>query len=144
MDPQQIALVKTSFAAAAAEPGALARVFYARLFAAAPDLRSLFTTAPAEQQRKLSLELAAIVDRLDRVDSLVERTRDLGLRHVAYGARPAHYQAVGTALLGALGEVLGSRFTPDIAAAWRYAYNLVAEAMQQGAVEAVAGARSSA
>jgi hemoglobin-like flavoprotein len=138
MDPQQIALVKSSFADAAAEPGELARSFYQRLFAAAPDVRPLFTTATAEQERKLSLELLAIVDRLDRVDDLVARTRDLGLRHVGYGARPAHYEVVGTALLGALGDVLGPRFTPAVEAAWRYAYNLVAEAMQQGAAEATA------
>jgi len=138
MDPEQIVLVKASFADAAAEPGALARRFYERLFAAAPDVRPLFTTEPAEQERKLSLELLAIVERLDRVDDLVARTHDLGVRHVRYGARPAHYEVVGTALLGALGDVLGPRFTPEVAAAWRYAYNLVAEAMQQGAAEATA------
>jgi nitric oxide dioxygenase len=138
MNPEQIALVKTSFAAATAEPGALASRFYARLFAAAPELQSLFTAEPAEQQRKLSLELLAIVERLDRVDDLVARTRDLGMRHVAYGARPAHYDVVGAALLGALGDVLGPRCTRELAAAWRYAYNLVAEALQQGAAEGAA------
>src|SRR5262245_44784228 len=129
MDPQQIALVKASFAEAAAEPGELARRFYARLFAIAPEVEPLFTTDPAEQELKLSLELLAIVERLDRVDDLVARTRELGMRHVGYGARPAHYEVVGTALLDALGDVLGPRFTPEVAAAWRYAYNLVAEAM---------------
>src|SRR5690348_14268973 len=115
MDPQQIALVKASFEAAAAEPGELARRFYAQLLAIAPDVEPLFTTEPAVQERKLSHELLAIVDRLDRVDDLVARTRELGMRHVGYGARPAHYEVVGTALLGALVDVLGPQFTPEVA-----------------------------
>jgi nitric oxide dioxygenase len=138
MNPEQIALVKTSFVDAAAEPGELAHRFYLRLFAAAPDVRPLFTAEPSEQERKLTVELLAIIDRLDRLDDLLARTRELGMRHVGYGARPAHYEVVGAALLGALGDVLGPRFTPEVAAAWRYAYNLVAEAMQQGAAEAAA------
>jgi nitric oxide dioxygenase len=141
MDPHQIELVKTSFAGAAADPGELARVFYERLFAAAPELRSRFSTDAAEQERKLGLELQAIVGRLDRVDELVDRTQALGMRHVGYGARPGHYQLVGAALLDALGAVLGARFTPEVAAAWRYAYNLVAEAMQHGAAESTVALR---
>ena len=133
MDPQQIALVKTSFAAATAQPGALARAFYEQLFATAPELRELFTSDPVGQQRKLTDELRAIVDLLDHVDQLVVRTSDLGMRHVAYGARAEHYDLVGVVLVGALEAVLGSGLTPEAASAWRFAYNLVAEAMQQGA-----------
>ena len=133
MDPQQIALVKTSFAEATAEPERLARVFYDRLFATAPELRLLFTSDRSEQERKLTLELKEIVGLLDHVDQLVARTSDLGSRHVGYGARADHYDLVGTAMLEALSDVLGDRFTTEAADAWRFAYNLVAEAMQQGA-----------
>lgn len=132
MDPQQIALVRTSFAAASEPPGELTGAFYRRLFEAAPELSERFTTDPAVQEQKLAAELRAIVDLLDHVDELIPRTRALGSRHGGYGARPAHYELVGVALLGAFAEVLGTGFTPEVAEAWRYAYNLVAEAMQQG------------
>jgi len=141
VDPQQIALVRTSFAAATVRPGALTRAFYERLFAAAPELRSLFTSDPEVQARKLAAELEAIVERLDCVGDLVARTRELGSRHAGYGARPAHYEVVGEALLGALEAVLGRAFTAEVAGAWRYAYNLVAEAMLQGAATTVSSGR---
>ena len=141
MDPQQIALVKSSFAEATANAGVLARVFYDRLFATAPELRELFTSDRDEQELKLVQELRAIVDLLDHVDDLVARTSDLGARHVGYGARVAHYDVVGAVLLDALAEVLGARFSPEAGRAWRYAYNLVAEAMQQGAAASTAGQR---
>ena len=82
MDPQQIALVKATFAEATAQPAELARVFYRRLFAAAPGLSLLFGADPLAQERKLTDELCAIVDLLDRVDELVVRTSELGMRHV--------------------------------------------------------------
>jgi hemoglobin-like flavoprotein len=138
MDPQQIALVKASFAEATAQPGALARVFYDRLFEVAPDLRAMFPDDLTDQQRKLTDELRAIVDLLDHVDQLVVRTSDLGVRHVGYGACADHYDLVGEAILEALAEVLGTAFTPEARDAWKYAYNLVAEAMQQGAASTTA------
>jgi hemoglobin-like flavoprotein len=133
MDPQQIAVVKASFAEATEQPGALARVFYVRLFEVAPELRAMFPADLAEQHRKLTDELRAIVDLLDHVDELIVRTSDLGMRHVGYGAQPDHYDVVGEVLLDALAAVLGTAFTPEAEQAWKYAYNLVAEAMQQGA-----------
>jgi hemoglobin-like flavoprotein len=131
MDPQQIALVKASFLDAAASPDSLAGVFYDLLFTAAPELRTLFAGDRREQERKLTAELRAIVDRLDHVDELIARTRELGKRHVAYGVRAEHYDLVGEALIDALAIVLGLRLSPEAERAWRYAYNLVAEAMQQ-------------
>jgi len=141
MDPQQIALVKASFSEATTNPGELARVFYDRLFATSPELRELFTSDQAEQERKLTQELREIVGLLDHVNQLVVRTSDLGARHVGYGARADHYDLVGAAILEALAEVLGARFTPDAERAWRFAYNLVAEAMQQGAAASTTAPR---
>ena len=134
MDPQQIDLVKTSFAAATAQPGApRSRASTTSCSRRLRSCASSSATEPGEQQRKLTDELRAIVDLLDHVDQLLARTGDLGMRHVAYGARSDHYDLVGTALLEALAVVLGDGFTPDVERAWRFAYNLVAEAMQQGA-----------
>jgi hemoglobin-like flavoprotein len=36
------------------------------------------------------------------LDAIVPKLRELGVRHVRYGARPEHYPVVGEALIGAM------------------------------------------
>lgn len=129
MSPQSIRLVKTSFAYVIPISGEAARLFYQRLFLISPELRALFTSDMDEQGRKLMLTLATVVHDLDRLDRLVPAARDLALRHVGYGVVEAHYPPVGEALLWALEQGLGPRFTPAVRAAWTEAYDLLAGAM---------------
>jgi hemoglobin-like flavoprotein len=67
------------------------------------------------------------------LDAIVPTLRKLGARHVAYGARPEHYAAVGTALLGAMTAIAGSDWLPSHASAWRHAFAIVAATMLEGA-----------
>jgi hemoglobin-like flavoprotein len=46
---------------------------------------------------------------------------------------PAHYAAVGAALMAALERTLGDRFTPEVEAAWRNAFDALARAMIEAA-----------
>jgi hemoglobin-like flavoprotein len=55
---------------------------------------------------------------------------DLGKRHRDYGVRAVHYRLAREAMEGALVDTLGDRFGPKERAAWRKAYNLIAELMQ--------------
>jgi nitric oxide dioxygenase len=57
----------------------------------------------------------------------------LGRRHAGYGVKDEHYTAVATALLWALEQSLGARFTPDVRDAWSAAYGLLASTMQGAA-----------
>ncbi len=59
--------------------------------------------------------------------------RRLGVRHVAYGARPEHYPIVGEVLIAALAEVAGAAWRPEYERAWNAAFGLVAGAMLEGA-----------
>ena len=136
MTPQQIALVRSSFALALPVSNEVAADFYRRLFVIAPHVRPLFSTDIAEQGRKLMLTLASIVADLDRLDVLVPRAVELARRHVAYGARDEHYDAVGTALIETLRDRLGARFTPEVEAAWAAAYGTLADAMIAGVRQA--------
>ena len=130
MTTDQVTLVKTSFASIGPAADAVATRFYARLFALDPALRRLFHTDMREQRHKLMQMLAAIVDALDRPALIVAEVAALGQRHASYGVLAEHYLIVEEALLWALAEELGERWTPELDAAWRAAYTLLAATMQ--------------
>lgn len=114
-----------------AEPR-VAELFYDRLFAIAPEARALFPADLADQRRKLSDTLASMMNHLTHPEMFARLTGELGRRHAAYGAEPAHYGAVGQALLAALAELLGPRFTPEVRSAWASLYGEIADGMMRG------------
>ncbi len=133
----QIRLVQISFPTvmAAAEPNA--RLFYDRLFTLDPSARAAFRrTDMREQGRKLLDTLDAVVMGLGQLDAVMPLLRDLGARHGALGVTEEQYAAVGASLLWTLERALGPAFTPEVEAAWRAAYALVAGVMITGAREA--------
>ncbi len=136
MTPEQIALVQTSFDHAQDRLDELGAAFYAHLFTAHPEVRTLFSTDPAIQQKKFTDELTEIVSSVHQLPTFVVRAHELGARHLDYHTRARHYVPVGDALIAALTDVLGDDADDDTIGAWRLAYNLVAETMQQGAADA--------
>jgi nitric oxide dioxygenase len=138
MNEHEIELVQTSWAAVEPIADVAAMLFYNRLFETAPEVRGLFPDDVTEQGRKLMAMLRVVVNGLDRLDALVPAVADLGRRHTGYGAAPAHYDAVGAALLWTLAEGLGEAFTPEVEDAWATAYGMLAATMIQAAGEAQA------
>jgi nitric oxide dioxygenase len=133
MPTDQVTLVKSSFTSIGPVADAVATQFYARLFALDPALRALFQSDMAEQRHKLMQMLDAIVDALDRPALIVAEVAALGQRHASYGVVAEHYALVEQALLWALAQQLGAGWTPEVAAAWRAAYTLVAATMEAAA-----------
>jgi hemoglobin-like flavoprotein len=129
MTPEQLALVRSSYAVLGADAPAMAEDFYRRLFTAEPSTRALFTDGPDIMSVKFAAELDAIVQAIASFDDFRPRVGALGARHAAYGVRTEHYRAVGDALVGALAAHLAEIWDPALEAAWRRAYNLVAEMM---------------
>ncbi len=107
----------------------MAAEFYRRLFAADPSAEALFTRTPDVMSEKFADELDAIVQAIVSFDDFAARVHGLATRHALYGVQSRHYRAAGEALLGALAAHLGPRWDPATEAAWRRAYNLVAEIM---------------
>jgi hemoglobin-like flavoprotein len=113
---------------------AVVTAFYARLFASNPAAAALFAnTNMAEQRRKFSNMLAEIVRAIDNPDVLISEVAASGRRHAHYGVIDRDYEDVGAALVWAIGETLGPAFTPEVNAAWREAYALLAAVMQRAA-----------
>jgi hemoglobin-like flavoprotein len=67
---------------------------------------------------------------------LVPKLRELGARHVAYGARPEHYPVVGTTLIASMKAIAGDQWRPEFGRAWAAAFDVVAGVMLEGAAEA--------
>ena len=135
MTPQQVALVKQSFALVAPIAETAAELFYGRLFELDPSLRPMFRGDMKEQGRKLMQMLAVVVANLERLETLLPAVEALGRRHAGYGVKDEHYATVATALLWTLEQGLGEGFTPAVREAWTTAYLTLAGVMQQAAAE---------
>jgi hemoglobin-like flavoprotein len=122
MTPEQVKLVQDSFAKVVPISDQAAVIFYDRLFEIAPSVKPMFTGDMAEQRRKLMAMLAAVVNGLGNLESILPAASALATRHVSYGAKAEHYPVVGAALLWTLEKGLGDAWTPDVADAWTTAY----------------------
>ena len=152
MATDQVELVKTSFASIRPVADAVTARFYSRLFALDPALRALFPADMFQQRHKFIQTLDAIVNALDQPGLVVAEVAALGQRHTSYGVVAEYFALVEEALLWSLAQELGERWTPEVAAAWRAAYTLVAATMQAaassisdappGALQASAGQRT--
>jgi hemoglobin-like flavoprotein len=135
MSPESERLIRESWELLRPQSDAIAAAFYTRLFESNPALERLFdTTNMTEQRRKLVAMLSEIVRALDRPEVLVSEVADSGRRHVTYGVHDRDYEDVGAALLWAIDQSLGERGGPEIRAAWREAYDLLAAVMRRAAM----------
>lgn len=133
MQPEKIVLIQNSFEQVIPIADTAASIFYDRLFALDPSLRRLFPEDMTEQRKKLMMMLNTAVHGLWRPEKLIPVLQQLGARHAGYGVRREHFDTVGQALLGTLAQGLGNEFTPEVEAAWREAYTLIATTMQSAA-----------
>ena len=136
MKPEQIEIVKSSWAKVVPIADDAAALFYGKLFELDPALKSLFKSDMTEQGRKLMAMLNTAVNSLDKVDAIVPVIQEMGRRHVSYGVKDEDYDTVGAALLWTLEQGLGEDFSEEVKAAWVDTYTLVAKTMKTAAVQA--------
>jgi nitric oxide dioxygenase len=140
MTPQQVALVRQSFAKVIPIREQAAALFYDRLFGIDETTRPLFRGDMKSQGAKLMAAIGAVVKALDRLETMLDDLRALARRHDRYGVRQEHYSTVGGALLWTLEQGLGSAFTPEVREAWATAYGLLSSAMIAATSEPLRGA----
>jgi len=131
MTPEQHRLIKWSFAEIYFSRDESAKIFYDRLFAIAPDTRSLFSGDMEVQGKKLMDTLSLAITTLNSPDRIAVFLEDTARRHKGYGATPEHYNFVGAALLWMLEKQLGVGFTPDLKSAWTELYQHISNTMQE-------------
>lgn len=133
MTPQQIALVRQSFAQVSGNSDAVAALFYSRLFLLEPSLKPMFRTDMKVQGGKLMTAIGAVVDGLDEPAQLLPVVRKMALRHLDYGVKAHHYDLIGAVLMWTLEQGLGRDFTREVRQAWSTAYRLLSATMIEAA-----------
>ncbi|PRP97537.1 Serine/threonine-protein kinase Pkn1 [Enhygromyxa salina] len=123
-------LVQTSFDRIEGRALAFAEAFYADLFERHPDSIALFEHSDMQRQHKMLTDTLALAVRgLDNFAKIEDAVRELGERHVDYGATLRDYKFVGQALLATLERFLGDAFTPEAELAWREVYSTLVRTM---------------
>ena len=135
MTPDSKAIVVRTFGAFAPVADSALTLFYDKVFELAPQVRPMFTSAPAAQRAKLAAALTAAIGLLDDEARLRPVLSGLGQKHARFNLAPEHYAVVGEALLWTLAQTFGDAFTPEVRSAWTEFYGLVAETMLAGASE---------
>jgi nitric oxide dioxygenase len=113
---------------------AITTVFYRNMFAAHPELTSLFNMgnqAAGAQQQSLASAVFAYAANIGTPEALGPVVKRIVHKHVSVGIRADHYPIVGYHLLGAIREVLGAAATPELIAAWAEAYTSLADLLVQ-------------
>ena len=127
-------ILEESFDLVAPRGNELVAVFYGNLFVRAPQVRPLF--AHVEMKKQRSMLLAALVllrKSLRNLDAIAPKLRELGARHVAYGATPEAYPIVGEVLVATMAQVAGSAWRDESTDAWVEAYAVVQAVLLEGA-----------
>lgn len=128
-----VARLRESFARVAMHGDELPLFFYSDLFIKHPETRELFPVSMATQRGHFVDALVKIVSRADSVDDLTAFLQGLGRDHRKFGAVAEHYDAVGSSLLTTIQHFSGPAWTPELAADWRAAYELIASVMSTAA-----------
>jgi hemoglobin-like flavoprotein len=136
IDTTAVARLRASFNAFALEGPRLASIFYAKLFERYPGVRTLFPADIRAQEGKLMDSLRAVVDHAEADPKLIEALRQMGARHVKYGAKPEHYPIVCDLLIEAMADAAGPAWSVRLAAEWRQALEIVSRVMLEGASKA--------
>jgi len=134
-----VALIRSSFEALKPHANTLVDRFYSILFQRYPQVKPMFAHTDLPRQKHMLIQaLVLLVTNLEKPDVLKSTLGAMGARHTGYGARDAHYDAVGECLLAAMAEVAGPLWSDELAAEWGETYGAVASLMKQGAAAAVA------
>jgi hemoglobin-like flavoprotein len=135
MTPEQLVLIRSTWAKVLPISDEAAAFFYGRLFELDPSVKPLFKGDMREQGAKLMKMINTAVNALDRLETVVPAVQNLGRRHVGYGVKPEHYDTVGAALLWTLEQGLGDDFTPEAKEAWAAVYGVMADTMKTAAAK---------
>jgi nitric oxide dioxygenase len=132
-----VALLQSSFLKLEPQAQEFSDTFYRILLNKYPRLRPLFSETDMEKQKvKLIESLKLVMVNVYNTEALTFILKNLGKRHVQYGAVLTDYPLIGDALLQSLDRHLGEDWTPEVRETWTLAYQMIADTMAAGGREA--------
>jgi hemoglobin-like flavoprotein len=127
-------LIQSSYSIIKSQSDEFTESFYQILFDKYPNVRPLFSETDMKKQRKKLIEsLDLVLVNVHNPKAFHSILKELGKRHVKYGAVLTDYPLIGDALLQALEKHLGKAWTPNLKHAWSLAYQSIADIMAEGA-----------
>lgn len=111
----------------------MAERFYQLFLEEFPDSAKLFSqTNMPDQYQRLADAIAQIVRSMDNQESVTLYLKELGRRHVDYGALDVHYESAGSCLLTSLEENLQGFWNDNVKSAWIEAWTFIKNNMISG------------
>jgi len=107
--------------------------FYARLFAASPDTRSLFPMTMTALREHVFEALGEVVGCLDNQPACGELLGRIGRDHRRFGVRDRHYRAFFATMLETVRHFAGTQWHPEEDLAWQGALAYITATMQAAA-----------
>jgi hemoglobin-like flavoprotein len=127
-------LIQSTYSTIKSQADEFAESFYQILFEKYPNVKPLFLETDMKKQKdKLMESLDLVLVNVHNIKAFKSILKDLGKRHVKYGAVLTDYPLVGDALLQALEKHLGEDWNPNVKHAWTLAYQSIADTMAEGA-----------
>lgn len=108
--------------------------FYSRLLEGAPELKPFFPNPVPEQSSKLFAMISYVVERLNKLEHIIHKVKELARCHIPYGAQQRHYANAGAALLWTLEKGLSDMWDQEVKEAWIACYTLVSVEMTKANV----------
>lgn len=130
LSAKTMATVKATAPALRVHGLAITQAMYARMFAAHPEVKTMFDQAAqtsGEQPKRLANAILAYAENVDKLENLTGPVLRMAQRHVETHVKPEHYPIVAESLLAAIKDVLGDAATDDVMAAWEEAYLFLAD-----------------
>lgn len=125
LDASQIAIIKATAPVVAQHAEQITRTFYPLMFERYPHVRQIFNQAHQRggtQPRALANAVIAYASNIDNLAVLGAAVERIVQKHVSLNVTADQYRIVGECLMEAIGRVLGSAVTPEVAGAWGAAY----------------------
>ena len=129
MTSNQLADLNRSVTLLGAPESDFADRFYAALFAALPETRSMFGTDMTRQKARLMEMLSFLVEQIEHPEILEPMLSGLGKRHEAYGVKAEDYAPMGQVLLAEMALTLGDKWTPEVETTWKEAFQAIVDGM---------------
>lgn len=128
-----VKLLLASFLDIEPQADAFATSFYQILFDKYPRIRPLFAETDMQKQKdKLIESLQLVMGNVHNSEAFTSILKNLGIRHVKYGAVLTDYPLIGDALLQALEKHLGKNWNSETQQTWTLAYQLITDTMIEG------------